>query len=165
MRSTRLAWAASRTATKIDGQNTSPRPTPPGTAELRQITLPDGAGDAGTQLMSVIADTLAEEPRARIAGILAVSDGRVHDADLPIDLPAPMHLLMTGKETDWDRRLSVRNAPAFAIIGEPVTLTLRIDDLGAVPVTDQFATLDISIDGAPAQTFSVPIGQDLDLPI
>ncbi len=133
--------------------------------EVRQITVPDGAGDAGTQLMSSIAEALAEEPRARIAGIIAISDGRVHDADLPIDLPAPTHLLMTGREADWDRRLTVRNAPAFAIIGEPVTLTLRIDDLGAAPAGETLAPLDISIDGEPPQTFRVPIGEDLELPV
>ncbi len=133
--------------------------------ELRRISVPDGAGDAGTQIMTAITDALAEEPRARIAGILAISDGRVHDGDLPIDLPAPMHLVITGKETDWDRRLTVRNAPAFAIIGEAVTLTLRIDDLGAAPEDQELAPLDISIDGEPPQTFRVPIGQDLELPI
>ncbi|NNK16799.1 MAG: hypothetical protein HKP51_07835 [Sulfitobacter sp.] len=159
----RLADRATETAdaaTALAAQITA-RPN----TEMRRIAVPDGAGDAGTELMAAISDALAEEPRARIAGILAISDGRVHDADLPIDLPAPMHLLMTGKETDWDRRLTVRNAPAFAIIGEPVTLTLRIDDLGAAPQGQELAPLDISIDGEPAQTFRVPIGQDLELPI
>jgi hypothetical protein len=133
--------------------------------ELRRVQIPDGPGDTGTQLMTALADALAEEPRARIAGILAVSDGRIHDADLPVDLPAPLHLLMTGKETDWDRRLTVRNAPAFAIIGEPVTLTLRIDDLGAAPDLGGLAQLDISVDAQEPQSFRVPIGQDLDLPV
>ena len=63
--------------------------------ELRRVTVPDGEGDSGTQLMTALSEVLAEEPRARIAGILALSDGRIHDADLPVDLPAPMHLLMT----------------------------------------------------------------------
>ena len=133
--------------------------------EVRRVTVPDGPSDAGTEMMAAISEALAEEPRARIAGILAVSDGRVHDADLPLDLPAPMHLLMTGTEADWDRRLTVRNAPAFAIIGEPVTLTLRIDDLGAAPDGAGLAPLDISVDGAEPQNFQVPIGQDLELPI
>jgi hypothetical protein len=133
--------------------------------ELRRVQIPDGPGDTGTQLMTALADALAEEPRARIAGILALSDGRIHDADLPVDLPAPLHLLMTGKETDWDRRLTVRNAPAFAIIGEPVTLTLRIDDLGAAPDLGGLAQLDISVDAQEPQSFRVPIGQDLDLPV
>ena len=133
--------------------------------ELRRIRVNDGIGDAGTQLMTALSEALAEEPRSRIAGILAFSDGRIHDADLPIDLPAPMHLLMSGKKSDWDRRLSIRNAPAFAIIGEPITLTLRIDDLGNPPETTVLTPLEISIDGDPAQTFRVPVGQDLELPV
>ena len=155
-RATQSSEAADALAARIEARANT---------ELRRVTVPDGLGDAGTQLMTALGDALAEEPRARIAGILAVSDGRIHDADLPVDLPAPMHLLMTGKETDWDRRLSVRNAPAFAIIGEPVTLTLRIDDLGAAPADGGLAQLDISVDGEEPQSFRVPVGQDLDLPV
>lgn len=155
-RATQSSEAADALAARIEARANT---------ELRRVTVPDGVGDAGTQLMTALGDALAEEPRARIAGILAVSDGRIHDADLPVDLPAPMHLLMTGKETDWDRRLSVRNAPAFAIIGEPVTLTLRIDDLGAAPADGGLAQLDISVDGEEPQSFRVPVGQDLDLPV
>ncbi|EEB84619.1 membrane protein [Roseobacter sp. GAI101] len=155
-RATQSSEAADALAARIEARANT---------ELRRVTVPDGVGDAGTQLMTALGDALAEEPRARIAGILAVSDGRIHDADLPVDLPAPMHLLMTGKETDWDRRLSVRNAPAFAIIGEPVTLTLRIDDLGTAPADGGLAQLDISVDGEEPQSFRVPVGQDLDLPV
>ncbi|APX13319.1 hypothetical protein [Tateyamaria omphalii] len=133
--------------------------------ELRRITVPDGEEDAGTRLMNTLSDALAEEPRARIAGLIALSDGRVHDADLPLDLPAPLHLLLSGRETDWDRRLLVKNAPAFAIIGEPVTLTLRIEDMGAVPAGTGLAPLDISVDGAPPQRFNVEVGEDIELPL
>ncbi|WP_147111764.1 hypothetical protein [Tateyamaria sp. syn59] len=133
--------------------------------EVRRITVPDGEEDAGTRLMSALSDALAEEPRARIAGLIALSDGRVHDADLPLDLPAPLHLLLSGRDTDWDRRLLVKNAPAFAIIGEPVTLTLRIEDMGAVSAGTGLAPLDISVDGAAPQRFNVEIGEDIELPI
>jgi hypothetical protein len=133
--------------------------------EVRRITVSDGAGDAGTQLMAALSDALAEEPRARVAGVLAVTDGRVHDADLPIDLPAPFHVILSGEANDWDRRLSVVGAPAFAIIGEPVMLTLRIDDLGAAPNGEDYAELAISIDADEPQLFQVPIGQDLKLPV
>ena len=134
-------------------------------AEVRRITVPDGEEDAGTRLMTALSDALAEEPRARIAGLIAVSDGQVHDADLPLDLPAPLHLLLTGRETDWDRRLIVKNAPAFAIIGEAVTLTLRIEDSGAAPTDTGLAPLDISVDGAEPQRFNVRIGEDVELPV
>ncbi|WP_425044494.1 hypothetical protein [Primorskyibacter sp. S87] len=133
--------------------------------ELRRISVPDGRDNDGTQLMSVVSEALAEEPRARVSGIIALSDGRVHDAEQIPDLPAPLHLLMTGRDSDWDRRLSVSNAPAFAIIGEPVTLTLRIEDSGAVPASGAFAPLEISVDGAAPTTHQVPVGQDIELPV
>ncbi len=133
--------------------------------ELRRITLADGEGDAGTELMTAIAEALAEEPRARIAGIIALTDGRLHDIDRAPDLPAPLHVLLTGRDGDWDRRLIVRNAPAFSIIGETVTLTLRVEDTGDVPPGLVMAPLDISIDGGEPQRVEVPIGQDLDVPV
>ncbi len=151
---------SAQAAREIEAQVTA-RPN----TELRRISVPDGEGDAGTELMAAVANALAEEPRARVAGIIAISDGRVQDADLPIDLPAPMHLLLSGRKTDWDRRLTVSNAPAFAIIGEPVTLTLRIDDLGASPADQALAALDISIDGEAPQSFRIPIGEDITLPV
>ncbi|WP_428927052.1 glutamine amidotransferase [Marinibacterium sp. SX1] len=133
--------------------------------ELRRVTIPDGPGDTGTQAMTALAEALAEEPRARVAGVILLSDGRIHDAELAPDLPAPTHLLLTGRDTDWDRRLTVRNAPAFAIIGEPVTLTLRVEDSGAAPQGAATAPLDISVDGGEPARYDIPIGQDIDLPI
>ncbi|MFD1340982.1 glutamine amidotransferase [Litorisediminicola beolgyonensis] len=132
--------------------------------EFRRIEVGDGEGDAGTLLMTALTEAMAEEPRGRIAGILLLSDGRLHDLERAPDLPAPMHLLLTGQEDDWDRRLIVKNAPAFAILGEPVTLTLRVEDDGAAP-GDTTTPLDISVDGAEPQRFTLPIGEDLDLPI
>ncbi len=60
----------------------------------------------------------------------------------------------------------MRNAPAFAILGEEVRLTLRIDDEGDVPAgLGDTAELSIAVDGAEPQVFSVPVGEDLDLPV
>jgi hypothetical protein len=134
--------------------------------ELRVLRLGDGAGDSGTELMTALSAALAEEPRARIAGAVLLTDGQVHDMPLAPRLPAPLHVLLTGKQADWDRRLIIRNAPAFAILGEPVTLTLRIEDQGQVPAdVAGAADLSIAIDGEPPQTFRVPVGEDMDLPV
>ncbi len=134
--------------------------------ELREIPIGDGEGNTGTRAMAALSEALATEPRARIAGAVLVTDGQVHDLELTPEMPAPVHVLLTGRQDDWDRRLIVRNAPAFAIIGEPVTLTLRIEDQGAVPpeATGR-AELSIAIDGEEPQVFSVPVGQDLELPV
>ncbi len=133
--------------------------------EVRRINVLDGAGDAGTEMMAALNQALAQEPRGRIAGVVALSDGIVHDLPSAPDLPAPFHLIHSGLSSDWDRRLSVRNAPAFAIIGEPITLTLRIEDMGAAPEGSGQATLDISVDGSEPETFVVPLGRDIELPV
>jgi hypothetical protein len=133
--------------------------------ELVRVNVPDGPDDSGTRLMRSIAQTLAEQPSGRVAGIAAITDGQVHDADLDVNLPAPMHVLLTGREGDWDRRLQVTGAPAFAIIGEPVTLKLLIEDQGAAPQTGELAPLDVSVDGAPPQRFNLRIGEEVEVPI
>jgi hypothetical protein len=114
--------------------------------------------------MGALSDALSEEPRARIAGVVAVTDGRIHDAPAAPALDAPFHVLLTGSEEDWDRRLQVLGAPAFAILDEEVVLTLRIDDEGAAPEASS-APLTISVDGGAPMEFEVPIGEDLELPV
>jgi len=132
--------------------------------ELRVVRFADGAEDAGSLAMTALAEALSEEPRARVAGAILLTDGQVHDMGLAPALPAPLHVLLTGREGDWDRRLVVKNAPAFAILDEEVLLTLRIEDQGAAPGETE-ADLTITVDGGEPQTFRVPVGQDLDLPV
>ena len=134
--------------------------------ELRIVRVGDSDDNRGTFLMEALTEAMAEEPRARLAGAILLTDGQLHDIDRAPDMPAPLHALITGQEDDWDRRLVVQNAPAFAIIGEPVTLTLRIEDQGAVPANlPGEAEIVIAVDGGEPQTFSVPTDQDLELPV
>ncbi|HEY9039488.1 MAG TPA: hypothetical protein VIN05_11185 [Roseovarius sp.] len=132
--------------------------------EVRRASVADGADDSGTQLMTALAEALATEPQGRIAGLFLLSDGRLHDLERAPNLPAPLHLLHTGRAADWDRRLIVEGAPAFAILDEEITLTLRIEDRGAAPGTTE-VPLHISIDGEPPQRFTVPVGRSIELPL
>ncbi|MEM9318134.1 MAG: hypothetical protein AAGA70_03910 [Pseudomonadota bacterium] len=134
--------------------------------ELRVARVGDGAENAGTLLMRTLTEMLAEAPRARIAGAILITDGQLHDAGLAPELPAPLHALLTGREGDWDRRLVVQNAPAFAIIDEEFELTLRIEDQGAVPVgVAGVAELLIAVDGGTPFRFNLPIGEDITVPL
>ena len=134
--------------------------------ELREVRVGDGPDNTGSLVMGALTELMAEEPRARIAGAIVITDGQIHDAELAPDLPAPLHALITGAEEDWDRRLMVQNAPAFAILGEEVVLTLRIEDEGAVPDSiGGLAELRISIDGQDARSFMMPVGREFDLPL
>ncbi len=134
--------------------------------ELRVVRFGDGPEDAGTLAMTALAEAMAEEPRARIAGTILVTDGQVHDLGLAPALPAPLHVLLTGRATDWDRRLVVTDAPAFAILGEEFILTLKIEDQGAAPADPSGEVeLTITVDADAPITFSVPVNEDLELPV
>ena len=133
--------------------------------ELRVIRFADGAKDAGSLAMTALAEAIAAEPRARIAGAVIITDGQVHDAGLAPTLPAPLHVLLTGRASDWDRRLVITDAPAFAIIGEEFTLKLRIEDQGAAPALGPEAEITIAVDAEDPVTFSVPVNTDLELPV
>ncbi|MBZ0130713.1 MAG: hypothetical protein K8F59_16570, partial [Rhodobacteraceae bacterium] len=136
--------------------------------EVRLVELADAPPetDAGTLLMTALSEAAAGVARDRIAGAILITDGQVHDLALAPDLPAPAHVLLSGSARDFDRRLAVLDAPAFAIMGEAVTLKLRIEDAGVVPAGLPASTdLVIAVDGGPPQRFTVRVGEDLELPL
>jgi hypothetical protein len=50
--------------------------------EMRLATVGDAPDNAGTLLMAELTRMLAEVPRARVAGAILVTDGKLHDAGL-----------------------------------------------------------------------------------
>ncbi|GGA06765.1 hypothetical protein [Neptunicoccus cionae] len=133
---------------------------------LVEVENDPGVADDGSMMLGALAKAASEVATNRIAGALLVTDGQIHDAPALDSFPAPVHVLLTGQKTDWDRRLVITNAPAFAIVGEPVTLQLRVEDQGAVPAAVQgMAHLSISVDGGPAQEFDVETGRQFELPL
>ncbi|MBR0653426.1 hypothetical protein GXW78_27535 [Roseomonas terrae] len=126
--------------------------------ELRTVEVPE-AGNQGTRLFSAVERALAEVPRARLAGVIALTDGQAHDipAESPID--APFHALMPGRAGETDRRLRVIEAPGFGIVGREVEIRVAVDDLG-VPNATGAARLTIRRDGEAPRSESVPVGRD-----
>ena len=135
-----------------------------GALEVRELRVTE-RGAEGTRLLTALAEAAAELPSERIAGAILVTDGQVHDAEALGPFPAPVHVLLTGSAADWDRRVVVETAPAFAIIGEPIHLVLRIEDLGAAPSAGGVAPLTLSLDGTEPIRFDVPVGRPVTLPV
>ncbi|MFT6695446.1 MAG: hypothetical protein ACJAXU_000942, partial [Paracoccaceae bacterium] len=136
--------------------------------EIKTVILKDAPADSdsGSLMMAALAEISSEVARSRISGAILITDGQVHDMALAPEMPAPVHVLLTGTEKDWDRRLLITNAPAFAILGEPVILKLKIEDQGAVPGNIAKQTdLVIAVDGGAAQRFQVKVGEELELPL
>ncbi|WP_323008993.1 hypothetical protein [Paracoccus sp. (in: a-proteobacteria)] len=134
--------------------------------EIRRVTVTDDPD--GTQIGTALTRALAAEPQTRLAGVIAVTDGLAHDGPMvPATAPAPVHVLLTGQADDWDRRLVIEEAPAFGLIGKPVTIRLRVEDQGAVPpqVAQTPARLRILLDGEEMRELDLPPGVTLDLPV
>jgi hypothetical protein len=161
--SQRLATRAEDTETAADAL--AARLAARENTEIRRVTVGDAPENGGSRVMGALAEAMAELPRGRIAGAILLSDGQIHDIEAAPEMPAPLHLLHTGREGDWDRRLRIDNAPAFAILGEEVQLTLTITDDGAAPEGVASVPLDIAIDGAEPRRFEVPLGQEMTLPL
>lgn len=120
-----------------------------------------GAGPVdGTRLFKALSRGTADIPRARMAGTIVLTDGQVHDiptAEAAQNIGGPLHVILTGKRNEFDRRLVIRHVPKYGIVGKGVTLKIRVEDSsadgGSVPVT-------LVKDGGAPRTISVPVGRD-----
>ncbi len=133
--------------------------------ELRTVTVPE-AGNAGTRLFAEVDRALADIPRSRLAGTIAITDGQLHDVPQATPGGAPLNLLLTARDEETDRRLRVVEAPGYGIVGKSVILRVVIDDLGTTGRTGP-ATLTVRRDGQPFHVASVPVGteQSIEVPI
>jgi hypothetical protein len=127
----------------------------------------DGETD-GTRLFSALSSALADVPADRVAGVIMITDGRVHD--VPADaatlgFAAPVHALITGHTDERDRRVALIAAPRFGIVGQPQTITYRIEDQGVGKAGTAVVT--VRRDGDVIDRRAVPVGvpQDAEIQI
>jgi hypothetical protein len=126
-----------------------------------------GLADNGTQLITALARALADVPRQRVAGAVLITDGEVHDVppDDRLPLAAPLHVLLTGRPGEADRRIAVKDAPSFGLVGKELQLTVRIEDLPGEAAPAGQARLTLRKDGGPPTTRMLPVGRDVSLPV
>ncbi len=139
--------------------------------EFRVATVKSAAGEAsddpGTRLFTAIETALADVGEDRIAGAVLITDGNAHDAPdwagldedaISARFPAPLHVLSTGRDGSYDRRLILESAPAFGIVGEDVSIRLRIEDLGETPAGAPPAQVALRIDGKDVRRDVLTVG-------
>jgi hypothetical protein len=131
-----------------------------------------GAGDDGTRLFTALNSALADVPRQRIAGVMMITDGEVHDVPAgdvkaaAAQLGAPLHVLLSGHPGEGDRRLVVKEAPSFGLVGKTVPLTVRVEDLPEQKdVVQGDAKLTWRKDGGDSHIALIPVGRDVPLSI
>lgn len=115
-------------------------------------------GGGETNLFAALAPKLASLAPERLAGIIALSDGEIHDTPSAA-LPAPFHLLIAGQKNETDLRLIIKAAPAYGLVGKKAAFVLRVED--APGDGSSSAAITLRRDDASSETFDVPVNEDV----
>ena len=137
--------------------------------EVRTVVVRSGERkeEEGTRAFEALSRALADIPPERYAGAMMVTDGEVHDVPSTLrdrGYEGPLHALITGAKGETDRRLIVDRAPRFGIVGQPQTLTFRIEDQGASSASPSMAVTVTRDDGSQEQ-LTVAAGTPTDVTI
>jgi hypothetical protein len=94
---------------------------------------PTGDGPSGTNLFADLNRALANVPPDRLAGVIMITDGEVHDVPqsaAALGFDAPVHALLTGRPDEFDRRIEILKAPKFGIVGQARDIEVAVRETG-----------------------------------
>jgi hypothetical protein len=122
-----------------------------------------------TDIFSALDQALADVPTKRRAGVIIISDGQIHDVPQDFerykDTYGPVHLLLSGRKDEKDRRIIVTNASAYGLVGKNISVTYKVEDTNNISQSEASVTLQYH-DGT-QRNFYVPVNEEqtLNLPI
>ena len=121
----------------------------------------------GTMLFTDLAKGLVDVPPDRLAGVIMLTDGNVHDIPgnaAALGFDAPVHALITGKPGEFDRKLEVLRAPRFGLVGGEQPIELKVTE--TTPSNAPSVKLTITREGEAFPTIkNVRVGQKVEIPV
>ncbi len=120
----------------------------------------------GTRLGATLIDQLSNLPASRLAGIITLTDGQVHDlpeqADALLPNNVPFHALIIGDAQSRDRRIIPSLAPQYGLVGDQVDFEVMVEDPGH---EGERANIEIKLNGVAQARFGAIIGDRVSIPI
>lgn len=136
---------------------------------LEVRTIRTGSQTAGeTHLFEAIEHAAVDSGNGRLAGVIVISDGQVHDVPQPGSAPwlnAPVHLLLTGRKDERDRRIVIEQAPAYGLVDRQVDIGYRVEQVGPAPDEHGRARIRMRVDGEDSGSVDAEIGHSETLPV
>ncbi len=111
---------------------------------------PSADAPAGTNLFADLNAALADTPPDRIAGVVFITDGQVHDVPKSaqaLGFDAPVHTLLTGRQGEFDRRIETIEAPRYGLVGQSRPIEIAIRESGRAPQATGPVTLKVRREG------------------
>ncbi len=121
-------------------------------------------GQSGTNLFADLNAALANTPPDRLAGVIMITDGQVHDVPKSagaLGFDAPVHALLTGTPDEFDRRIEILTAPKYALVGSTQKVEIAIRESGKRGRAGPNVTLRVRREGQPDETLRTEIGRRL----
>ncbi len=94
----------------------------------------DGSAESGTRLMGALDRALADVPGESVSAVIMVTDGAVHDVPgslAGLRWSAPLHVLLSGRPSAFDRRLEIVEAPRYGVVDEALAIVFKVLDQAA----------------------------------
>ncbi len=141
--------------------------------DIKWVTggVPSESAAPGTNLFTDLNSALNDTAPDRIAGVIFVTDGQVHDVPksaAALGFEAPVHTLLTGKPGEFDRRIEVIEAPRYGLVGQSREIELAVRETGSAPSANSgAATLKVRREGQPDETIRTEVNRNvkIDMPI
>lgn len=123
---------------------------------------PGDATTPGTHLFADLNKALADTPPDRLAGVIMITDGEVHDVPksaAALGFDAPVHALITGAPDEFDRRVEVLSAPRYGIVGQSRDIEIAVREAGKKAASLEPVTLKVRREGRPDELVTTMIGK------
>ncbi|MDX2257443.1 MAG: hypothetical protein NW205_00850 [Hyphomicrobiaceae bacterium] len=136
--------------------------------EVKWVTAanPRDGKATGTQLFAALNGALADTPPDRIAGVILITDGQVHDVPAKaaaLGFDAPVHTLLTGRPGEFDRRIEIVTAPRYGIVGQSRQIEARVVETGRLGAQGSTVSLRVRREGQNDEEIEARIGETLDI--
>ncbi|MBI3440795.1 MAG: hypothetical protein HY052_03160 [Proteobacteria bacterium] len=120
---------------------------------------PASQKNQNTSLFTELRNNLMNIPVEQVSGTVLITDGQVHD--VPDNLGAleklgPFNVILTGRKDEFDRKITVVEAPKYGLVNQDISLKVKVEDSGTAPPTP--IVLNILQDGKPAGQYTVQAG-------
>ena len=133
--------------------------------ELRILRTGDQisqTSDVSSALFTTLDTALQDVPADQTGGAIFITDGQVHDIPQEVGqsgIPGPLHVLLTGSNNEKDRRIVLKNAPRFGVVGESQELVYAVEETG-FGNTPSRVKVTISLDGETITVDEVQTGEE-----
>ncbi|WP_072372232.1 hypothetical protein [Hyphomicrobium sp. NDB2Meth4] len=116
----------------------------------------------GTHLFADLNKALADTPPDRLAGVVMITDGEVHDVPKTasqLGFDAPVHALITGAPDEFDRRIEVLSAPRYGIVGQSRDIEVAVRETGKKGSVAEPIALRVRREGRPDEQITTMVGK------